>query len=345
MALGGFFKAVGKGARAVGRGAMKGVLGFDDRDISRRFKRGGEEEEFDDSPSERYTGFSRGKMPEVESDGFDVEEMDVEEPPDIGVSDEETLIEMGGMPELPGFKARGRGGKARAGMVSLKGSGQPGGVQIEAERVTPSAYETVTAGQKADAATARPMGLGVPGAGMIMDTEDSFLDRGLRLLGGSEDALLRAESGMRDPSGVNKMQVPGYMALMMPQGGGKGVTGLTNTSQAVRGGLPAVRSGSGGLPATRKIIDVDATRSSRGSMLGGERQGQIGTEGLPGFEMRGGTGPTPYGRAASSLAGRQLPGRTSRPIPGPGGAEGPFPPLPPGVSQFKNGKMRYSGPM
>jgi hypothetical protein len=323
--VGGFFSALGKGARAVGRGAMKGVLGFDDRDVRNRFgkKKEPHEEPDGDEMNENYSGFSRGvadlEKPAVESDGM-LEEFEMETPVDIGVGYEEPLIGLE-MPSLPGFKGKGgaKGGKPASGMS----------LRIEPPKVTPTAYETVSGG-------AAPIGMAAPGAGAILDSEDSTMGRVARSAMGDPDAVVRQEYEKNNPGGVNEMRMPWYMGLLTGTKGASpsassGVPGLTRSSNT-----PSVAMrGKGGVPAKSEVIEVNAMRSGQPSghkAIPGMRSRSLETSGTPEFEMMGGSGPTPYGRPMSEMrAPRQLTGRPARPMPGPGGAQGPMEPLPPGI--------------
>jgi hypothetical protein len=192
--------------------------------------------------------------------------------------------------------------------------------------VTPTAYETVSA----------PIGMAAPGAGAILDSEDSTMGRIARSAMGDPDAVVRQEYEKNNPGGVNEMRMPWYMGLLTgTKGAGSpassGVPGLTRSSNT-----PSVAMrGKGGVPTKSEVIEVNAMRSGQPSgpkAIPGMRSRSLETSGTPEFEMTGGAGPTPYGRPMSEMrAPRQLSGRPARPMPGPAGAEGPMEPLPPGI--------------
>lgn len=310
MAIGGFFKALGKGARAVGRGAMKGVLGFDDRDVRNKFKRAPKEEEEEvEETNPDYSGYSRGVADlgtnEPESDGV-LEEADMELPPDVGVGHEEALIGLE-MPDLPGFKKRKTAG-VRPVQKTI----------VEPPKVMPSAYDMVSRPEVVPSSA--PMGFSAPGASAILDTEDSRLGNMLRVAsGGGPDAMARMEYEKDNPDGVNLMKVPAMLGL---------VTGTRTGAQVVPPGL-----GRGGaMPGKGQLPGKGMPKA-----LPGRTPAQI-TQDPQGFSMSGGSGPMPYGRPQTSMASRQLPGRTTRPMPGPGGTSGPLEPLPPGIRN-RFGKM------
>jgi hypothetical protein len=142
-------KRIGRGARAVGRGTMKGLLGFDDRDFRR--PRTAPVEDVEEELNPEYSGVNRGKfnmlptdvesdgliqdpsqepppdMPLVESDGLidepEVKKAGMEPPPDLGAGVEEALIglempRLGGPPKIPGK----RGGKVSPSVPNFRKS-------------------------------------------------------------------------------------------------------------------------------------------------------------------------------------------------------------------------------
>lgn len=333
MAIGGFFKALGKGARAVGRGAMKGVLGFDDRDITSKFKKkpGAAEEEPDgDEMNEDYSGYSRGVADlgtnePIASDGFEADEA----PPEIGMTGMESLIGLE-MPTLPGFKRKG-------------GMAKPGGVKIEAPKVTPTAYEAVTAG-----VTEKPM-MDIPGFRSMRGslTQDVYnlennpgtmsMDRG------------KSDPKMMGPGG----DIPNYGPDEM-DGAAEGAMRGAETALTLSG-IPGLMRGAGAAAGAYGAGDKlkKAGKSVNQWLKGFPTRTELPMgKSLPGYSRPPGVrvpgSPLPKPEAGPGKAGieemlskgrldrarySEPAGPMGKPMPGPGGMEGPMPPLPPGLRE------------
>lgn len=333
--LGSIMRGIGRGARAVGRGAMKGVLGFDDRDIMGKRKAKPQEEPDGDEINPEYSGYSKGPMmlPEVESDGL-VEEMEMEAPPDIGMVPEEALIGLE-MPVLPGMPRKSGSKGTSASMQAPKLPKVAAANRIKGQNL---------AAENRPDLSMLPVGLAAPGASAILDTEDSFLGKIKRNILGERDAQQQMEFDQDNPQGVNTLKVPAYVSAItgMRSSSAPPVPGLMNSAKASStgvGGVPAVR-GKGGVPAKQDIVEVDAVK--RQKFLGDKPAQMLETSEPPNFQMRGGSGPMPYDRAYSELARKLLPG-LSRPRPGAPGTEGPMPAVP-GSRITRDGRVIMRGP-
>lgn len=339
MAVGGFFKALGKGARAVGRGAMKGVLGFDDRDITAKFKKkpGESHEEPDgDEVNEDYSGYSRGVADlgandPVESDGFEGAEFGMELPPGLEMS--QTAVDLGlQMPKLPGRLQRG--GVKTAGRLG-------GGVKIEAPKSMPTAYETVTAG-----ITEKPT-LEIPGIRSMRGslTQDVYnlennpgtmsMDRGkldTKMMGpgadipnyGPDEMDAAAEGAMRGAE--TALTMSGIPGLMRGAGAAAGALGASGKlKQAGRGidrwmrgfqksEIPKGQMSSGYKSLGRRVPEAPLSKPQSGP----------GKSGIEEMLNKGRLDRARYPQPAGPM---------EKPMPGMGGMEGPMPPLPPGIRE------------
>lgn len=232
-------KGLGKGARAVGRGAMKGVLGFDDRDIFNRKPKiymdnyspmeteetAGKIQDIKDEMNPEYSGYSRGKAdvsmlpedPEAAAAGV------MEDPPELDMSGGSPTMDLE-MPKLPGMRRK-------AEMGSMKRKEKP-----QAENGAVPGLTGPSAMRASDKPPSLPMGLSAPGAGMILDSESSNLDKVKRSLsGGGPDAVQRYEHEKENPNGVNEMKMPWYSMLFAPTGGKAAMEGETKMLPEVMG--------------------------------------------------------------------------------------------------------------
>lgn len=299
MAIGGFFKALGKGAKAVGRGAMKGVLGFDDRDISKKFKKksgASASEPDEDDLNEDYSGYSRGVADlgtnEYEGDGLEASS-DMETPPELGGFGEESLIGLE-MPNLPGFKKKGHSGGGHAG----------GGVKIEAPKTVPTAYETVTAGQTPT--------LDIPGFSSMQGTIQQGLEgmKSLRGAGANSDYW-----GKSANSSATRMMGPGGEG-----GQNYGPEEMEGAAEGSRRG--ALTAGAAILGATSPAVGAMSaipglTRSAGSSIKGAGSKAHDWLKGPTGSEIPKGQMSPGY----STPLGQRVPGGpSSAPASGPGKA-------------------------
>lgn len=340
MAIGGFFKALGKGARAVGRGAMKGVLGFDDRDITSKFgKKPTEEGEPDgDEVNEDYSGYSRGvadlgSNDPIESDGFEAAEFGMEAPPEMAMSGMESLMGLE-MPDLPGFKKKG---------VSKPAGGMGGGVKIEAPKTIPTAYETVTAG-----VTEKPM-MEIPG---IRSMRGSLTQDVYNLENNS--GTMSMDRGKFDPKMMGPGgDIPGYGPDEM-DGAAEGAIKGAETALTLSG-IPGLMRGAGAAAGALGAGDKlkKAGKGLSQWMKGSPTRTELpmgksapGYSSSPGMRVPGAPLPKPQpgpgkgGIEEMFSKGRldrarysQPAGPMEKPIPGMGGVEGPMGPLPPGLRE------------
>jgi hypothetical protein len=360
-----FFGSMMRGLGTVGRAGMRGLLGFDDRDIRRSRNQGkleriqqrardegGANLAYDEapnpmiqtgpsesgltfSPEEMQMAFSGKRNPFQEQLRAEIENGTIS--PTVPVMDELSsnfgeADPEGSVKRLGGFGGGFGGGRGVA-PARPKGA-PPSGMTANRSGLDLGNFQTPMM-----RTTLQDTMQNLPDPGQLPDTMGfDGLPRSFHEAEGRGSAMAAETMGSIAGAYAPGM-ILGRLGSLFSRGKGaadamKGaqrmIPGMTRpqiTGSRVGGGVPAVRTG-GGLPARQEVIEVNA-QNPMGSFIGGGHTNPrlLETSQAPNFTRMGGGGATPYGRPGSAFP-RPNRGNLGRPGPGQPGVEGPMGPLP-----------------